>query len=138
MPRDAERRVVERGKPVRAAFIACLLLLCAGWPIQRAAASGQPGEKTGETGMSHGHDATVKHPFDDPKRWAEVFDDPTRGEWQKPAEVVRALELKPGMVAADLGAGTGYFESHLSGAVGTAGMVLAIDTEPSMVGYLAE
>ena len=121
---------------MRAAPIACLLLLCSGRPTQRAVASAPPAEKPAEAGVSH--DATVKHPFDDPRRWAEVFDDPARGEWQKPAEVVRALALKPGMVAADLGAGTGYFESHLSGAVGAAGMVLAIDTEPSMVGYLAQ
>lgn len=83
-----------------------------------------------------GHDATVHHAFDDAERWSRVFDDPTRDEWQKPAEVVEALGLRAGMVVADLGAGTGYFESSLSRAVGPTGLVLAIDSEPAMVTHL--
>jgi len=83
------------------------------------------------------HDATVQHPFDDADRWAKVFDDPGRDTWQKPSEVAKALGLKPGMVVADLGAGTGYFARTLSEAVRPGGMVLALDVEPSMVRYLA-
>jgi ubiquinone/menaquinone biosynthesis C-methylase UbiE len=82
-------------------------------------------------------DATTHHPFSDPERWAKVFDDPGRDEWQKPADVVKALGIKPGMTAADLGAGTGYFMAALSQAAGSGGVVLEIDTEPEMVGYLA-
>ena len=120
---------------MHAARIACLLLCC-GWPDQLSAGSEAPGHADRPQEPAVSHDATVRHPFDDPERWAQVFDDPARGEWQKPAELVRALGLKAGMVAADLGAGTGYFEAHLSEAVGPAGMVLAIDTEPAMIGYL--
>jgi ubiquinone/menaquinone biosynthesis C-methylase UbiE len=83
-------------------------------------------------------DATTHHPFNDPEKWAKVFDDPGRDEWQKPGEVVKALGLKPGMTAADLGAGTGYFMAALSQAAGSGGVVLEIDTEPEMVGYLAK
>jgi len=67
-----------------------------------------------------------------------VFDDPSRDAWQKPAEVVAALGLHPGMTVADLGAGTGYFSRHLSAAVGPEGTVLAADTEPNMVAHLRE
>jgi ubiquinone/menaquinone biosynthesis C-methylase UbiE len=85
-----------------------------------------------------GHDATSHHSFADVEHWVGVFDDPKRDEWQKPAAVVRALEIAPGMTVADLGAGTGYFSHYLSAAVGPSGSVLAVDPEPKMVAHLRE
>src|SRR5262245_35714276 len=85
-----------------------------------------------------GHDATVHHSFDDAQAWARTFDDPARDAWQKPQELVQAMDLKPGMVVADLGAGTGYFSRFLSRAVTPGGMVLSIDVTPGMVSYLGE
>jgi SAM-dependent methyltransferase len=82
------------------------------------------------------HDATADHPFTGAERWARIFDDPERDEWQKPSEVAEALQMRPGMIVADLGAGTGYFLSYLSKAVGSSGIVLAIDTEPDMLEHL--
>ena len=82
------------------------------------------------------HDATSHHPFDDVPSWVAAFDDPKRDAWQKPKEVVAALELRPGMRVADLGAGTGYFSRWLSEAVGPTGTVFAVDPEPNLVGYL--
>lgn len=84
------------------------------------------------------HDATVHHPFTGIDKWTKVFDDPKRDAWQKPRELVEALGLKPGQIIADLGAGTGYFERHLSRAVAPGGIVLAIDIEPEMVRHLGE
>lgn len=85
----------------------------------------------------HGqHDATMAHPFDDAERWSRIFDDPERAEWQKPAEVAAALGIGPGMVVADIGAGTGYFLEHLSREAGERGMILAVDTEPDMVAHI--
>lgn len=81
-------------------------------------------------------DATSHHPFDDPEKWAKLFDDPARDAWQKPGETVAALGIRPGMIVADIGAGTGYFEAYLSRAVGPGGLVLAIDPEPKMVQHL--
>src|SRR6185295_10132043 len=83
------------------------------------------------------HDATGHQPFTDVDKWAKIFDDPKRDEWQKPQETVAGLGLKAGQVVADLGAGTGYFERHLSRAVTPGGIVLAIDPEPEMVRHLA-
>jgi cyclopropane fatty-acyl-phospholipid synthase-like methyltransferase len=83
----------------------------------------------------HGDDHA--HRFQDAERWARVFDDPARDEWQKPDEVIRALALAPGSVVADLGAGTGYFTVRLARAL-PEGRVLGIDVEPDMVHYLAE
>ena len=61
-----------------------------------------------------------------------------RDEWQKPEEVVRALELKPGDRVADLGAGSGYFTFRLARAVGPAGKVYAVDIDPDMIAVLGE
>jgi arsenite methyltransferase len=61
-----------------------------------------------------------------------------RDEWQKPDEVIRALELKAGDRVADLGAGSGYFTFRLARAVGPAGKVYAVDIDPDMIAYLGE
>lgn len=82
------------------------------------------------------HDATAHHPFTSVEKWKRIFDDPKRDGWQKPKETVAGLDLKPGQIVADLGAGTGYFERHLSKAVAPGGIVLAIDTESEMVQHL--
>jgi len=82
------------------------------------------------------HDATTHHAFDDVDHWTTVFDDPARDAWQRPDEIVRALDLKAGAWVADLGAGTGYFSRRLSAAVGPDGVVFAVDTEPNLVAHL--
>jgi len=86
----------------------------------------------GHHGQGHDHD------FSDVERFAAIFDDPERDEWQKPDEVVALLELEAGQAVADLGAGTGYFLSRLSAAVGPEGRVLALDVEPNMVAHMEE
>lgn len=50
-----------------------------------------------------------------------------RDQWQRPAEVVQALDMRPGDVAVDLGCGAGYFALKLSSPVGKSGRVLAED-----------
>lgn len=90
----------------------------------------------GAGGREHAHHAHTDHDFSDAASWSKVFDDPARDAWQKPDEVVALLEITPGATVVDLGAGTGYFESHLSGAVGGAGTVIALDPEPNMVDFM--
>ena len=82
-----------------------------------------------------GHDPLV-HRFQNASDWAKDFDSPERAAWQKPEEVVKLLQITPGMKVADIGAGTGYFEGPLSAAVGPNGQVLALDIEQSMVDYI--
>ena len=84
------------------------------------------------------HDATIHHSFDDVAKWVGVFDDPGRDAWQKPDAVLHAIGVKPGMIVADLGAGTGYFSLPLAKIVGDKGRVLAIDIEPKLVDYMKE
>lgn len=72
------------------------------------------------------------------KWWIKAFEDPERDKWQKPSEVVEKLNLKPGDVVADIGAGTGYFTRHFAWAVGPGGKALGLDIEPDMVKYMEE
>jgi predicted methyltransferase len=81
----------------------------------------------------HTHD----HSFGDAQKWAQIFDDPKRDAWQKPHEVIQALNLKPDAVIADIGSGTGYFSARFANMV-PKGRVYGLDTEPDMVKYLAE
>jgi SAM-dependent methyltransferase len=78
-----------------------------------------------------------KHGFGDAERWAKEFDDPARDAWQKPDQVIRALELAPDAAVADVGSGTGYFAVRLARAV-PQGRVYGADLEPDMVRYLNE
>ena len=50
--------------------------------------------------------------------------------------LVRALQLKPGMVLADIGAGTGYLARRMAAAVVPGGKVLAVDVQPEMLSLL--
>jgi len=89
-------------------------------------------------GFAASDDATTHHSFDDVEHWKAVFDDPARDEWQKPAELVKALAIRAGMTVADLGAGTGYLSRHLSAAVGPDGTVFAVEPEPKLLAYLRD
>jgi ubiquinone/menaquinone biosynthesis C-methylase UbiE len=50
-----------------------------------------------------------------------------RDVWQRPAQILRGLDLHEGKVVADLGCGSGYFTLKLSPSVGPRGRVLAVD-----------
>jgi len=50
--------------------------------------------------------------------------------------LLQALGLQPGMVVADIGAGTGYLSRRMARALGPSGRVLAVDVQPQMVTML--
>ena len=85
---------------------------------------------------SEHHEPPTKQRFKDIDFWVKMFEDPARDAWQKPAEVVKTMNLKPGNVVADIGAGTGYFTRHFAVAVAPGGKALGLDIEQSMVDYM--
>jgi arsenite methyltransferase len=70
--------------------------------------------------------------------YLDRLDRPERDQEQKPAQVVDALGLKPGMRVADLGAGSGYFTRRFVEAVTETGKVYVIDVEPEALKYVEE
>jgi ubiquinone/menaquinone biosynthesis C-methylase UbiE len=72
----------------------------------------------------------------DAKAYIARLEDPKRDAYQKPQEVITALDIKEGEVMADLGAGSGYFAFRLAEAVGKTGRVYAVDVNPDMVRHL--
>ena len=93
---------------------------------------------TGWTGEEKHHKSHSQQRFNEIQKWVDIFEDPARAEWQKPEEVVKKLELKPGGTVADIGAGTGYFTRLFAVAVGPEGKAIGLDIEPSMVDYMKE
>ncbi len=61
-----------------------------------------------------------------------------RDEWQKPDQVVKALDLQNHDVVADIGAGSGYFSRRLAQAVAPDGKVYAVDVAADILAYLNE
>jgi predicted O-methyltransferase YrrM len=62
---------------------------------------------------------------------------PERMEEERPDLLHRLLGLKPGLVVADIGAGTGYHSWRMAKAVGPTGRVYAVDVQPEMLAILA-
>jgi len=56
-----------------------------------------------------------------------------REKEEEPAKLIKALELKEGMVVADFGAGSGYHSFRMAPVVGPTGKVLAVDIQPEML-----
>ena len=94
----------------------------------RAATSPKAQQAAGQHEMHQRHN--------DPKAYAASLDDPKRDEYQKPDAVIAALQVTPGQVVADIGAGTGYFSVRLARAVGDAGRVYAVDVNADMAQHL--
>jgi arsenite methyltransferase len=69
----------------------------------------------------------------EPKSYIAALEDPKRDAYQKPHEVLTALNLKPGEVIGDIGAGSGYFTFRLAHHLGEKGKVYAVDVSPDMI-----
>ena len=59
-----------------------------------------------------------------------------RDRWQRPTQVIEALDLMPGSVVVDLGCGSGYFTLKLSEQVGASGRILAEDVRGLPLAFL--
>jgi ubiquinone/menaquinone biosynthesis C-methylase UbiE len=59
-----------------------------------------------------------------------------REQEEAPSRALDALDLKPGMVVADIGAGSGYYASRMAQRVGPSGRVYATDIQQGMIDLL--
>ena len=78
---------------------------------------------------AQGADPRINEQFvaPDVATWTQRFEGESREIWNFRGEIVAAAGLKPGMVVADVGAGTGMFAVLLARAVAPGGRVIAND-----------
>lgn len=77
----------------------------------------------------------INAPFAQPnfEEWVERFERGGREVFDKRFEIVAAVDIKPGMVVADIGAGTGLFTRLFSPEAGVKGRVIAVDISKTFI-----
>ena len=63
---------------------------------------------------------------------------PEREEEEQPTKLLKVLDLKPGMVVADIGAGSGYYTFRMAPQVGDKGKILAVDIQKEMLDIIRQ
>ena len=91
-----------------------------------------------EAGVASGQEQINTRDPTPGKTWIERLERPDRSPGLRIDDVVASLELKPGDVGADIGAGTGAFSIPFARAVAPSGLVLAQDIWPELLDYIAE
>ncbi|OJW18704.1 MAG: hypothetical protein BGO49_23575 [Planctomycetales bacterium 71-10] len=72
------------------------------------------------------------------KGFIERFESHDREVYNKRDEIVAALQLKPGMAVADVGAGSGLFTRLMADKVGADGKVFAVDVSQEFLAHIAK
>jgi ubiquinone/menaquinone biosynthesis C-methylase UbiE len=80
----------------------------------------------------------INKSFEEPnvQEYVERFEGESREIAAKRKEIVAACNLKPGMVVADIGAGTGLFTRLFAAEVGSTGRVYAVDISRKFIDYI--
>lgn len=69
---------------------------------------------------------------------ADWLERPEREREEEPSKAVAALDIRPGQIVADVGAGSGYYTVRLAERVGASGKVFATDIQPQMVALVQQ
>ncbi len=85
--------------------------------------------------LAHGVNPSAMRPFEETEKYIAFLERPDRVLWQKPDEVVKALELRGTETVVDVGAGSGYFTFRFAKAL-PEGKVIATDIDPEMVRHI--
>lgn len=72
----------------------------------------------------------------DVKLWQERFENRDRDVYKNREKIIEAINLSPGQVVADIGAGTGFYLKLISNKVTATGKVVAVDLSPRFVSFL--
>lgn len=70
------------------------------------------------------------------EQWVERFEGESREVFDRREKIADALQLKPGMSVADVGAGTGLFTRLMAERVGKEGKVYAVDIAPKFLEHI--
>jgi precorrin-6B methylase 2 len=119
-----------------------LLSLLATTVLMSATDAPRPPAARYETRSAHDRDGIGKFYFG--REIAQVMghqaagwlERPTRQEEERTDLLLTALDLKPGMVVADVGAGSGYFSWRMAQKVAPSGKIFATDIQPEMLELL--
>lgn len=72
------------------------------------------------------------------KEWIESLERPERLAKLKADEVLARLELKPGDLVADIGAGSGVYSWPMAQAVAPGGSLYAVEVDPGFIDFLRD
>src|SRR5437588_3315625 len=72
------------------------------------------------------------------EEWVKTLDAPDRVKAMKIDEVVAALDVRPGAIVADIGAGSGLVSGPLAIAAGPRGVLYAVDIDKGLLAHVAE
>lgn len=113
----------------RGSLLACALGLglCAPLPSRAAEAA---------KGAQPSLNREFSKPDLDVSQWVERFEREGREVYDQRERIVQAAGIEPGMVVADVGAGTGLFEPLFAKAVGPRGKVIAVDIAPKFLEHI--
>lgn len=93
---------------------------------------------SGEQDVSPGINAVYLDPNMNPTEIAHDFESEAREFYSRRDDVVRALDLQPGMAVADIGAGSGFYTELFAAKVGPSGRVYAVEISPQWIKYLRQ
>ena len=82
----------------------------------------------------------INKSFEDPSvaKYVQLFEGESREIFAFRKEIVKAMEIEPGMAVLDVGAGTGLFSRMISPLVGRDGTVYAVDIAKSFVEHISK
>jgi ubiquinone/menaquinone biosynthesis C-methylase UbiE len=80
----------------------------------------------------------INKPFENPdiKEFAGKFEVESREIFARRQDIVTACKLKPGLIVADIGAGTGLFTRLFAKEVSPGGKVFAVDIAPKFIDHI--
>lgn len=102
--------------------------------------SAQPGLTAAGAQRAENLPAGINDSFLDPhmkvEDFVKRFETESREVFSSRHEILKAVQLEPGMAIADIGSGTGLYIGAFSHAVGDTGKVFAVDIAPNFIKHL--